>query len=93
MRGVPSLGTRRGQQLPDVRPEMVNPREPLFVRTQRRKGRLLVLGDQSIGLFEGGDFQDALHQRNRQHFGITEARLGMGRVPPVSQLGMGFHEV
>jgi hypothetical protein len=78
LRGVPSLGTRRGQQLPNVRPEMVNPREPLLVRTQRRKGRPPVLGDQSIGLFEGGDCQDALQQRNRQHFGITEARLGMG---------------
>src|SRR5215212_5855507 len=33
------------------------------------------------------------HQGNRQHFGITKSWLGVRRVSPLSQRGMGFQEV
>ena len=66
---------------------------PLVVDRQGWKGRPPVLGDQAIRLFEGGDLKDPLHQREGQHFGVTELGLGMRRTAPVRQARMRFQEI
>jgi hypothetical protein len=66
--------------------------QPVFVGRQLGKRRTPVQCHQAIGLFERGDFQGPLPQRARQHFGITELRLGMRRVSPLGQAWMGFQE-
>jgi hypothetical protein len=90
--GLPRVGTSGGQQSSDLRQEVVHPRQPLFVGGPIGKGSWPVLRDQAIRLFERGDLKHPLQQGNRQHFGITELRLGMRGVPPVGQLRVGFQE-
>jgi hypothetical protein len=92
-RGVPGRGTSGDQQSADLRHQVVHPCQPLFVRGQLGKGRPPILRHQSIGLFERGDFKHPLPQGNRQHFGIAKLRLGVGRVPLLSQLRVGFEGV
>jgi hypothetical protein len=91
--GVIGLGTGSEQQSTDLGQQVVHPRQPLFVGGQMAKRGLPVLRHQPIGLFERGNFTYPLQQGNRQHFGIAKLRLGVRRVPPLSQLRVGFEEV
>jgi hypothetical protein len=68
----------------------MHPRQPLLVGRQLREGCPPVPGYQAIGLLKGGDFKHSLQQGYRQHFGIAEVGLGMGRTSPVGQPGLGF---
>ena len=85
--------TGEGQQAADVGPELMHARQPLLVGGQVGKGRAPVVGHQPIGLLERGHFQNPLQQGNRQHFGIAESRLGVGRATPARPGGMGFEEL
>ena len=89
---VGPVATGGRQQVAHLGQQVGQPRQPLLVRGQVRKRRLPVLGHQPIGLFERGDFKDALQQGERQHFGITKGGLRVGRPPPLGQDRMGFQE-
>src|SRR5262249_49131871 len=73
--------------------QVMQPGQPLVVGRQGREGCAPVLGDQAIGLFERGHFQNPLQQRDAQHFGIAKLGLRMGRAAPVSQRRTGFEEL
>jgi hypothetical protein len=90
--GLARMGTGDGQPPTDLGQQAVHPRQPLFVGGELRKCRPPVLRLQPIRLFERGDFKHPLQQGNRQHFGITELRVGVRRVPPVGQARRGFQE-
>jgi hypothetical protein len=59
------LGTGGRQQPPDLRQQVVQPRELLFVGRQGREGGSPVPRHQARGLFERGNLQDPLPQGQR----------------------------
>jgi len=91
-RSARGMATGSSQQLPDLGLPVVQPRQPLFVGRQVRKGCPPILHHQTRGLLESGHLQDALPQRHRQDCGGAEVGLGVGRVPPLGHNGLGFQE-
>ena len=49
--------------------------------------------DQQVGLLEGGDLEDALHERDGDDLGIAELGAGVVGGAPSGQVGVGLEEV
>lgn len=73
------MATGARQEPPNLRPSLLQPRHPLLIGRQGRKGAAPIPGDQPIGLFERRHRKHPLEQGNRQDFGVAELRLRMGR--------------
>ena len=71
----------------------VQPLKPLLIGAKPWEGRGEVAGDEFVGLLEGSDAEETLHEADGDDFGIGEGGRGVRRGAPSREGGRFVEEV
>src|SRR5262249_33880121 len=67
--------------------------QPLLIAAQMRESSWRIGRHKQVSSLERGTLEIALHQSDGDHFGVAKFRLGIVRLPPLSEFRVRFQEV